>query len=229
MARDDSSKVEAGGFIKYDKAQLAKIDSMRRDKSQPDFFGVPILSDAQVLFTTAAELGDKPASCYTCKEQTADFTCERLGPGVLVKKVVGSRKSGEPIEYWPCCSMHEYTDAPRQGKVSYHDDLDTPDSLGLIWINAPKPGLSYSGANCGGVKGGDDCDHYLVRGKTEKWDADSGFCRVLQHDVKGGDVCAAWHDDDELHFEEAQRLLKGDSLDTIEKTRLARSILGRDR
>lgn len=228
MARNDKSKVESGGFVEYDEKQLPKVDSMRRDKSQPSFMGVPIMSDAQVLFTTAKELGGKPASCYTCKEQTHDFTCERLGPGVLVKKVTGSRDSGEPIEYWPCCSMHEFTDEPRKGAVSYHDTLDTPDSLGLIWINAPKPGQEYGGANCGGVEGGDDCDHYIVSGKHEKWDVDQAFCRVLQHAVDGGDVCAAWRDDDQLSFEDAQNLIKGDSIDTIAKKRLAKSIVGRD-
>src|ERR1700732_2156108 len=110
MARNDKSEVERGGFVVYGPEQLPKVDSMRRDKSQPDFYGVPILTDAEVVFTTAKELGDKPASCYTCKEQTSQITCERLGPNIKVAKVTGSSDSGEPIEYWPCCSMHEYSD-----------------------------------------------------------------------------------------------------------------------
>lgn len=227
MGRDEL-KIEKGGFPVYGEEQLAKVDSMRRDKSQPDFYGVPILSDAQVLFTTASELGGKPASCYTCKEHTKDFTCERLGPSIKVEKVVGHKDSGEAIEYWPCCSMQEYTDKPREGKVSYHDTLDTPKSIGLIWINAPKVGQEYGGANCGGVKGGDDCDHYIVKGKEEKWDAKQGTCRVLQHTVEGGDVCTAWWDDDILEFPEAQQLIKGDSKETIDKRRLVRKIIEKE-
>ena len=226
MARDDKMKIEPGGFPVYGKEQLPKVDSMRRDKSQPYFFGEPILSDAQVLYTTGKELGGKPASCYTCKEHTKDLTCERLGPEIKVSKVTGHRDSGEPIEYWPCCSMHEYTDTPRSEAVRYHDTLDTPDSLGLIWINAPKVGQKYGGANCGGVEGGDDCDHYLVK-SGEKWDNPDGYCRVLCHQVDGDAVCTAWHDDDELQFEEAQMLLKGDSSETVGKRRLVTKIIGR--
>jgi hypothetical protein len=230
MSRDNL-KIEPGGFPVYDAKQLPKVDSLRRDKSQPDFMGVPILSDAQVLFTTADELGNKPASCYTCKEQTSEMTCERLGPGVKVEKVIGSRESGHPIEYWPCCSMHEYSQDVADGKRAaphYHDTLDTPDSLGLIWINAPKVGQKYGGANCGGVNGGDDCDSYIVHGKQEKWDVDQAYCRVLAHDVPGGAVCAAWKDDDQLSFEDAQQLIRGDSLDTVEKRRLVAKIVGRE-
>jgi hypothetical protein len=223
-------KVEPGGFPVYATKQLPKIDAMRRDKSLPDFAGVPVLRDTDVAFTTAAELGERPASCYTCKEQTSDMTCERLGPGIKVEKVTGHRDSGNPIEYWPCCSMHDYCADVADGKrapAKYHDSLDTPESLGLVWINAPKVGQKLGGANCGGVKGGDDCDHYIVQGKVEKWEVDSAYCRVLCHQVEGGAVCAAWHDDDELPFAEAQMLIRGDSLDTVEKRRLVSSIVKR--
>lgn len=228
MGRDDlKGAVEPGGFVEYGKKQLPKIDSMRRDKTQPDFYGVPILTDGQALLTTAEELGGKPASCYTCKEHTRDFTCERLGPGVLVKKVTGHKDSGDPIEYWPCCSVHDYTVQPRERGVKYRDDLDSPASIGLVWINAPEVGQKYGGANCGGVEGGDDCDHYIVAGRKEKWDVESAYCRVLAHEVKGGMVCTAWHDDDELPYAEAQMLLRGDSLDTVSKKRMVRGIIGR--
>jgi hypothetical protein len=226
MGRDDiKSKPEPGGFVKYGPEQLPKVDSMRRDKTLPDFYGVPILSDAQVLLTSADELNNKPASCYTCKEHTSELTCQRLGPGVKVSKIIGHRESGDPIEYWPCCGMHEYGNA--SGNTKYHYDLDTPATVGLVWINAPKTGQKFGGANCGGVSGGDDCDHYIVYGKQEKWDVDSAYCRILAHDVKGGQVCTAWHDDDELPYAEAQMLLRGDSLDSVDKKRLVKSIVGR--
>jgi hypothetical protein len=219
-------QVEKGGFVEYDKKQLPKIDSMRRDKSQPDFFGIPIISDEAVMFTRASELGDKPASCYTCQAQQSDLTCFYMGKGVKVAKVTGHSDSGEPIEYWPCCGMHNYGPT-RTGAPVYADILSNPSSLGLIWINAPKPGQPYGGANCGGVEGGDDCDHYMVK-SGEKWDNLDGYCRVLCHSVEGADVCSAWHDDDELQFEEAQMLLCGDSRETIGKRRLASQIVGRD-
>lgn len=219
--------MEPGGFVEYDKTQLPKIDAMRRDKSQPDFFGVPILTDAEVGFSTKAELGGKPASCYTCKEQNPDLTCERLGPGIKVATVRGSKDSGEQIEYWPCCSLHDYGE--HSGPVHYHNTLDTPTQLGLIWINAPKPGQDFGGANCGGVAGGDDCDRYRTHGKVEKWDAQQGYCIVLAHEVNAGDVCRAWKDDDELSFEDAQNLLRGDSMETLDKRRLVRSIVEREK
>lgn len=226
MSRDDKMNIESGGFPVYTKEQLPKIDSMRRDKSQPDFFGVPILTDSQVLYTTGKELGDKPASCYTCTEHNKDFTCERMGPEVKVAKVTGHRDSGEQIEYWPCCSMHNYTDNPRSESPTYHEILDTPASIGLIWINAPKPGQKYGGANCGGVNGGDDCDSYFVK-SGEKWDSSQGFCRVLQHQVDVDAVCTAWKDDDILTWEDAQQLIKGTSVDGLSKRKLAKSIIGR--
>lgn len=199
LSRDDAKKVEPGGFIEYGKEQLPKVDSMRRDKSQPSFAGIPIISDEAVMLTRASEMGGKPASCYTCQAQQSDETCFYMGPSIRVSKVKGTKDSGEQIEYWPCCGMHSYGE-PRKGKVYYSDELSTPSTLGLVWINAPKPGQKYGGANCGGVEGGDDCDHYLVKGKVEKWDVPDGFCRVLQHQVGGGDVCTAWHADnhDEL-------------------------------
>jgi hypothetical protein len=227
MSRDDlKSKAEPGGFVEYGKEQLPKVDSMRRDKSQPDFFGVPILHDADVLFSTASETGEKPASCYTCQKQQSDGTCFLLGPEVKVEKVTGHRDSGDPIEYWPCCSAHQFGD-PNSGAPAYSKELSSPDSLGLIWINAPEVGQKLGGANCGGVNGGDDCDHFIVK-EGEKWENESGFCRVLQHEVAAGDVCAAWRDDDELSWQEAQQLMQGESLETVDKKKLAKDIIGRD-
>jgi len=227
MGRDElKDRAEPGGFVEYGEDQLPKIDSMRRDKSQPDFFGIPILADSNVGFVRASEIGDKPASCATCQNKQANDTCALLGPEVKVATVIGHRESGDPIEYWPCCSSHQFG-SPATGEAQYSPTVSSPDSLGLIWINAPEPGQKFGGANCGGVNGGDDCDHYLVR-DGEKWDNPQGYCRVLAHIVDAGDVCAAWRDDDELPWKEAQQLLAGDSVETVGKKRLAKQIMGRD-
>jgi len=226
MGRDElKSKAEPGGYIEYGPEQLPKIDSMRRDKTQPDFYGIPILDDADVLFTHASEIGNLPASCYTCHHQQKDETCHLLGPDVKVSKVIGHSESGEPIEYWPCCGMHDF--GPPSNEIKYEEKLSQPITLGLVWINASDPGQKYGGANCGGIDGGDDCDHYMV-GAVDKWDTDQGFCRILQHMVDAGDVCTAWRDDDELSWADAQNLIKGDSIDTVKKKSLAKSIIGRD-
>jgi hypothetical protein len=227
MGRDElKDKAEPGGFVEYGEDQLPKIDSMRRDKSQPDFYGIPILEDSDVGFVRASEIGNQPASCYTCQKQQKDETCFLMGAEIQVKKVTGHRESGDPIEYWPCCSSHQYG-PPRTEAPVYADQLSSPQSLGLIWINAPETGQKFGGANCGGVEGGDDCDHYLVK-SGEKWDNPQGYCRVLAHVVDAGDVCAAWRDDDELDWDEAQQLLEGKSLDHAEKRREAKEIIGRD-
>lgn len=226
MGRDDlKSKAEPGGFIEYGPEQLAKVDSMRRDKSQPDLMGIPILHDEDAMYRRASEIGDKPASCYTCT-MMKDDTCSLLGPGVSTKKVTGSRESGDPIEYWPFCKRFTY--GTPAGK--YAEKFENPNTIGLIWINASKPGQKFGGANCGGGNGGDDCDNYIVKGKVEKWDAEQGHCRVLAHTVNNGDLCTAWRDDDILQWEEAQNLLKGskDTVETMGKRKFVRSIMGRD-
>lgn len=226
MSRDElKDKAEPGGFVEYGEDQLPKVDSMRRDKSQPDFYGIPILQDSDVGFVRASEIGNKPASCYTCSKQNPDKTCFLLGPEIKVSTVTGHGESGEPIEYWPCCSAQQFGEPPKE--VSYAEPLSSPETLGLIWINAPEVGQEFGGANCGGVEGGDDCDHYIVR-DGEKWENPQGVCRVLQHSVDAGDVCAAWRDDDELSWDEAQQLMKGDTRETVAKKKLAKEIVGRD-
>lgn len=116
MGRDElKSKAEPGGFVEYGKEQLPKVDSMRRDKSQPDFYGVPILNASHVLFVKASEIGGKPASCYTCQKQQSDYTCFLLGPEIKVSTVTGHKDSGDPIEYWPCCGSQQYG-KPATGK-----------------------------------------------------------------------------------------------------------------
>lgn len=228
MGRDELKDVEKGGFVEYREKQLPKTNAMRRDKSQPDFFGVPILTDGQVMFTRASEMGDKPASCYTCQFQQSDETCNLLGPTVPVRKVRGNKDSGEQIEYWPRCNGWCYGN-PQKGKPHYSEYLSTPDQLGLIWINAPKVGQALGGSNCGGISGADDCDHYITSGRVEKWDTKQGACRVLQHSVGAGDFCIGWRDDDILAYQDARILMEGKgSLDLIDKKKLVKSIMGRD-
>ncbi len=228
VARDElKAKAEQGGFVEYGPEQLPKVNTQRRDMSQPDFYGVPILSDSEVMLCTASQIGNKPASCYTCQIQQSDRTCGLLGPIISVTKFRGHKDSGEQIEYWPCCDEHDYGQ-PQSGKPSYRSNLSTPDQVGLIWINAPELGQPFGGANCGGINGGDDCDRYRTRGRQEKWDADTGLCTVLQHEVDGGAVCTAWHDDDIIRWQDAQQLMKGDSVETMGKAKLVKSIMGRD-
>lgn len=210
----------------YKAGDLPKVNAMRYDKTQPDFYGVPVLHDSDVMFTTASQMGGKPGSCYTCSFQQSDLTCAFLGPSVKVSKVTGHADSGDPVEYWPCCDIHDYG-KPQTGKPFYRENVSTPSQVGLIWINAPEVGQKFGGSNCGGVEGGDDCDHYMVE-SGEKWDNPQGVCRVLQHSVDAGDDCAAWHDDDILEFEDAQQLMGGKSVSDVKKGKLARSIIGRD-
>jgi hypothetical protein len=227
MARDEiKSKESRPGFPEYGSEQLDKVNSMRADKTQPDFMGIPILKDGQVMLMSAEALGSKPASCATCTFKNADEeNCMLLGPEITVSTVIGDEEYGDPIEYWPCCSMHNYGEN-QTGEAQYLEPLKSPDELGLIWINASEPGQKYGGANCGGVNGGDDCDHYQVK-QGEKWDNPTGFCRVLQKEVGAGQVCAAWGDDDELSWQEAQQLLEKSDNATA-KRKLARDIVGRD-
>lgn len=225
MGRDEiKSKDSRPGFPEYGETELPKVNSMRSDKTQPDFMGVPILTDGAVMLCSAESLGNKPASCYTCsfyndKEQT----CQLLGPEIVISKVTGDKEYDNAIEYWPCCSEFNYG---AQTGPDFIEPFKTPDALGLIWINASKPGQEYGGANCGGVEGGDDCDHFQVK-EGEKWDAETGFCRVLQHEVGAGQVCSAWQDDDILDWQDAQQLLQNGA-ETRDKKKLAKDIIGKD-
>jgi hypothetical protein len=203
MSRD--LEVERGGFPLYSEAQVPKINAMRRVFSQPDFHGVPILQPGQVLFVTAESMHDQPSSCYNCMTMNPKtLTCKRIGPEVLIKKFTRGKEDGKAIEYWPCCGMHDFGE-PSEGKYFAHDD---PDYLDLVWINAPEVGQDYGGANCGGVSGGDDCDHYITESMKPKWESATGFCRVLQKMVAAGDNCTAWGDDDEVDWRTAQTELK---------------------
>ena len=95
------------GFLKYQPKHLPKINSIRRAVSQPDITSLPILTKEQVLFTSAAEMSNEPASCYNCRFYNHGKSCALIGPRTTVRKFV----YGEPdkaIEYWPCCGMHEH-------------------------------------------------------------------------------------------------------------------------
>ena len=181
---------------------------MRRANSQPSLEGVPVLSRPQVLFTTAAEMRNEPASCYNCIFYNHDESCQLIGPRVVISKFTYPKvatNDAKRIEYWPCCGMHQHGE-PNFGPPTFSASND-PTSLDLIWINAPSLGLERGGANCGGENGGDDCDNYCTDG-DDKRDEPSAFCRVLQSTVMNGDVCASWRDDDQLPWDKAQNILK---------------------
>jgi hypothetical protein len=221
MGRDEIQSAQSRpGFPEYGETELDKVNTMRSDKTQPDFMGIPIIQDGWVMLCSAEAIGNKPASCYTCIFHDGKERCGLLDAAVVVSKVIGDKEYDNPIEYWPCCSMHNYGE-PSGGAC---EPTKTPDAIGLIWINSSKPGQDYGGANCAGTNGGDDCDNYQVE-KGEKWDSESGFCRVLQHTVQAGQVCSAWSDDDILKWEDAQTLLNGDG--KRDKEKLARDILKR--
>jgi hypothetical protein len=132
-----------------------------------------------------------------------------IGTNVKVKKFIYppvETSDAKRIEYWPCCSSHEYG-VPNDGPERFLGDPSDPDNLGLIWINAPSVGAEHGGANCGGMAGGDDCDHYCTE-TDDKRAEPVAFCRVLQTQVANGDVCTAWEDDDEVDWRRAQALIR---------------------
>jgi hypothetical protein len=203
-------KIIDGGFPVYGPEQLRKINAMRMAFSAPDSLAPVVNTKGEALFTTAEDMNDEPASCYNCQfyNEKAE-RCALMGPRKVIKKFIWPKEAtadAKQIEYWPCCSMQFYGE-PNKGEPVYRVFANDPDYMGLIWINAPKPGQKYGGANCGGVNGGDDCDHYQVDGDEPKWESATGFCRALQTQVAAGDVCCQWRDDDTLQWQDAQRLL----------------------
>jgi hypothetical protein len=194
------------GMLAYEARHLRKINSLREADSQPDIYTVPILDKASVLFTTASDMNNEPASCFNCVFHNADAkTCKLIGAHIIIDKITWPPVAdavSKPVEYWPCCSKHEFgKEAVEEGYVA----ADDPSAIGLVWINAPKVGLAYSGATCGGQNGGDDCDYYQTEDDNKRGPS-RGFCRVLQCSVGGGDVCAAWQDDDQISWTDAQAL-----------------------
>jgi len=198
-------KIVDGGFPIYAASEIRKVNAMRIAKSLPDVYSPIVPTKGQALFTTAESMNHEPASCYNCQFYTGAH-CSLIGPRLPIRKLTYPREAtadAKPIEYWPCCSMHLYGEPKGIGGKGTED----PDYLDLIWINAPKPGQEQGGANCGGCDGGDDCDHYSVEGRQEKWESSTGFCRALQTTVACGDLCTLWSDDDELEWREAVRII----------------------
>jgi len=192
--------IEDGGFPVYKAAQIGKVNAMRRAKSLPDLETPIVPTKGQALFTTAEEMHNEPASCYNCQMYNSGAkTCSIHGPRIPIRKL---QKDG--IEYWPHCAAFLYGEP--KAETSYSAQRD-PDYTALKWINAPKPGLERSGANCGGCDQGDDCDHYSTDGKIEKWNSPTGFCRALQVTVACGDECALWWDDDILEWRQAIKII----------------------
>ena len=192
----------------YKSGQLRKVNAQRRALSQPTILSVPTLTKGQVLFTPASELHDEPASCYNCRKYNCGRSCMLIGTSLSVKKFIYPPEptaDAKTIEYWPCCSAHEYGE-PNEGPERFIGEPSDPDNLGLGWINAPRPGQEYGGANCGGSNGGDDCDHYCTEGPDKRAEP-TAFCRVLQQPVANGDVCTGWMDDDWLDWKRAQALI----------------------
>jgi hypothetical protein len=193
-------KIEEGGFAVYGPKQIPKINAIRRAHSLPDVESPIIPTKGQALFTTAEEMHNEPASCSNCVFLRKDGHCSLIGPRIPIQKF-----TKDDVEYWPCCSMQTYGESKN---LDYLASCD-PDYLGLIWINAPKVGQEHGGANCGGCDGGDDCDEYFVDGSKPKWDSPTGFCRALQTTVACGDVCSFFHDDDQLDWREAVKIING--------------------
>jgi hypothetical protein len=179
---------------------ILKLNTLRYTKSTVGVTSPPALKPQQVLYTQAEAMNNEPASCYNCiffKEPH----CQLHDSRIIIRKFIQAGEGGKDVEYWPCCSYHSWGET---GAVKEHLESWDGDVTGLIWINAPRPGLEYSGASCGGCDTGDDCDFFYPRGSESKREAVSGFCRVLQSDVGAGDVCSAWQDDDQIDFRTAQ-------------------------
>lgn len=196
------------GFYKYKaKPELVrKINAIRINQSRPDLCGVPILQPGQVSFSSASSAHNEPRSCYNCIQFNFGKSCMVLPKHIEIHKYTAPttrQDNAKPIEFWPVCDAW-ICGQPNYGPAKYSAELD-PDAVGLCWINAPEPGLEYSGACCGGRNGGDDCDMWIIdREDGDKRKADTGFCRVLQQDTDNMDCCDAWIDDDLIDWRMAQ-------------------------
>lgn len=196
-------------FLTYKLENLRKVNSQRRALSQPTIIDVPVLTAGQVQYIPETQMDGKPASCYRCPFYNHGRSCKFFGPEIRIRKFVyplEATADAKQIEYWPCCSAWTLGE-PNYGEEQFFEHLSTPDTLGLGWINAPKVGQEYGGANCGGKSGGDDCDHYITKG-DDKRDEPMAFCRVMQRQVENGAVCCAWMDDDWVSWDRAQNILK---------------------
>lgn len=207
MSRD-VAEIEPGGFAIYGNKNLPKMNAWRRAASQVKMKDPPILTRGQVLFSTAESAHDEPRSCFNCPMLYEEAgRCKYFGPRTKIYKFTEGAKDGNPIEYWPVCGYWNYG-TPSREKPVYFESLLDPEDAGLGWVNAPKPGLKLSGSCCGGANDGDDCDMWSTEGTEEKWEALTGFCRVLQTTTANLDCCACFTDDDWIPWQTAQQFLK---------------------
>jgi hypothetical protein len=107
------------GFVQYTGAGkfVTKSNTLRYVKSMTGGVNTVPLEKAHVLFTTAEELNNEPASCYNCRMfyDKAERCAIHL-PSIQIKKFVGkAEEGGKDIEFWPCCGYQDY------GEPS-HDD-----------------------------------------------------------------------------------------------------------
>lgn len=202
------------GFPVYSDKNLRKVNALRRANSTVGISetSVPILDESQVQFVAEEVMDGKPCSCYHCTIwNQAAHTCGLFGPRIPVQKFIypeTATEDSQRIEYWPVCGAAQPGE-PNTGEAKYRPFpyLD-PSQAGLCWVNAPKIGLEYGGATCGGANQGDDCDYFLVEDGKAKWDCASGLCRVMQKTVGSGDVCAAFTDDDLLDWQKGVEILR---------------------
>lgn len=193
------------GFLKYgpELATARKINSIRIGQSRPDLAGVPILTEGDVLFSSAAEAGEKPRSCYNCPLFNYERSCKLFGKDVEIRKFTWPEKirdGAKPIEYWPVCG-YWVPGEPNYGVAEFIAKLD-PGAAGLGWVNAPRVGQELSGTSCGGANGGDDCDFWIIEDEDgDKREAKTGFCRVMQKQTENGACCSCWTDDDLLSYQ----------------------------
>ena len=170
--------------------------------------GPPVPDEGDVLYSPPEASHGEPRSCINCwmwNEKAR--TCKLMGPSIRAEKFVYPPSGGKPIEYWPVCGMWDFG-KHNEGPATYKEaPFDTPDNLGFGYVNAPEVGQPRGGTNCGGQNGGDDCDNYIIAGE-DKRATETGFCRVLQHNVPNLACCASWGDDDWLDWQTAQKLLE---------------------
>lgn len=193
------------GFYRYKPrvGMVKKINTIRIGQSRPDLKSPPILTEGDVLFSSAASASDEPRSCYNCPFFNYGKSCKLMGKSVEIHKFTWpkeKRDGAKPIEFWPVCGMW-IKGEPNFGPEDFYAKLD-PDEAGLGWVNAPEPGQELSGTSCGGANGGDDCDLWLIEGTSgDKRAAKSGFCRVMQKSTGNMDCCTCWQDDDFLTWQ----------------------------
>lgn len=144
-----------------------------------------------VLFASASELRNKPASCFDCSLFYQRLgTCKILGPRIQIQHV---RKNGSL--YTPVCGQQDpgapdTSSSPRY--TSFELSPEKADAIGLEWSKG-------TGATCGGAADSAGCVHFQA-----------GQCQgVLDRPVEPADCCAA-HEGPSIPWREAQEILKGE-------------------